>query len=467
MKPLSKNILSLTAADGLGRLLSFIAITYLARTLGAEAMGILAVGMAILAYTSITANAGLPILGTRFVASGIDNKPFLIKRICTARILLSLLSLTIAGCLLWVLLKDEQTRTIALLYLLSLIPSAFFLEWFFQGVNKMTTLAIGRILSMSVYLILILLFVGKQASLFYVPVVWLVSIAVQAVYLWHIYLKEKYYIKETTMGPLNLFPLIKKGIPLAVATLISQIILQFPILYIGFFESKENAGVYSVAFRVVVLLLVLDRVFYTVFFPAISRSVKHSPDQLEIRFNRILKYISTGTFYIATVFILAGNSIFTIIFGPQFHASGIIFQLLVIYFVITVQNSVFTFTMIALGKEKIYTQSLMIGGLVFFAIMLFPLPYPSTIIAPIGLIFFQVTSMLYMMRNLSRKISLKIGRTFFLPLLCTIVLLILYTQLGYDHKLLSLILVLITLPIFAIASGINRSDLTFLKDLLV
>ena len=50
------------------RLIGFLAVTYLARTLGPENMGILAIGMAILTYASIISTLGLPALGVRYAS---------------------------------------------------------------------------------------------------------------------------------------------------------------------------------------------------------------------------------------------------------------------------------------------------------------------------------------------------------------------------------------------------------------
>ena len=53
------------------------------------------------------------------------------------------------------------------------------------------------------------------------------------------------------------------------------------VLHLGFFDTTKNVGLYSVAFRVVVLLLIIDRVFYNIFFPAVSRSFKDSQKHLK------------------------------------------------------------------------------------------------------------------------------------------------------------------------------------------
>ena len=150
MKSLSINALFLGSADIFVRLLSFIAVTYLARTLGPANMGVLAVGMAILAYASIFSNIGLPMQGVRHVAAKTDSIQILIRRICSARFLLSVVTFIISTIILFIWVEEPNTRSVSIIYLFTLFPSALLLEWLFQGLNKMKTLVVGQILGMAV-----------------------------------------------------------------------------------------------------------------------------------------------------------------------------------------------------------------------------------------------------------------------------------------------------------------------------
>ena len=87
---MGSNILSLTSADTASRLLGFLAVAYLARTVGPEEMGLLAAGMGILTWGTILAEAGLPMLGTRTVATSNVAPTNLVRRFITIRLALSL-----------------------------------------------------------------------------------------------------------------------------------------------------------------------------------------------------------------------------------------------------------------------------------------------------------------------------------------------------------------------------------------
>jgi O-antigen/teichoic acid export membrane protein len=55
----------------------------------------------------------------------------------------------------------------------------------------------------------------------------------------------------------------------------------------------------------------------------------------------------------------------TAVFGETFSGSIIVFQVLIGNFLLTLLNSVFTYTLIAMNREKIYTASLLAGMIVF------------------------------------------------------------------------------------------------------
>ena len=94
MKAVLINILSISSADVGTRLIGFLAVTYLARTLGPENMGIIAIGLAILTYASIISTMGLPTLGVRSVSANKSSTMDvgIVKQIITARGFLSVIS---------------------------------------------------------------------------------------------------------------------------------------------------------------------------------------------------------------------------------------------------------------------------------------------------------------------------------------------------------------------------------------
>ena len=466
MKSFRTHMFYLGSADIISRLLGFCAVTYLARILGASNIGVFAVGMSILAYASILINMGLPILGVRSVATKKDTIPNLLKRICFARFFLSIVAFIIGIGMLIILVEEYNIKKIAIIYLISMFPSALLLEWLFQGLNKMKLLSIGRIIGISAYLFIIIGKVSNSEDIYWVPFAWCFGCLIQAIYLWFNY-KKLQIPNDAKKQPLQLFKLIKQGLPLGISELISQSIIQFPFIYLGFFDTTKNVGLYSVAFRVVVLLLIIDRVFYNIFFPAVSRSFKDSKKHLKEGVIWTIKIVTTGSLYVAIFAIIAGKDLFNVIFGPEFRDSVLIFQILLGYFVLTIINSIFTFTLIGIEKEKLYTKSLLIGTIVFFVIIFLPLPFSATLIAPIALCAFQFVSMLVMMKHLKQLLTLNPFIRVFFSVSVAFVFSVCVGPLKSQYPLIvPIFAAVLALPTIAFASGINRADIKTLKVLL-
>lgn len=467
MKRLPSELAALSLSEVGSKLLGLVAITYLARTLGPEGMGIIALGTAILMYGSICADLGLPILGTRTAAGGKFSLGSLRLKISTARFLLSILVVLIGSVLLWISISEPVSRLVSIFYLIGLLPASMTLDWLFQGIRRIGTLAAARIFGMSAYLIMVLTLVGTNNDILFVPIAWGVGVAVQALYLW---LRSRNSIARTnsleTFEP-ALPQLIREAAPLGLANLIAQIVLQFPVIYLMIFESPADAGLYSVAFRVIVVFLMLDRVYYTLFFPIISQSVEEGREVLHRRFQRAIKFIALSGFFLGTVFIISGNTLLPLLFGKEFRASVPIFDILVIYFIVTLLSSTLSFTLIALKKEKLYTQSLLTGAVGFAGILLLPLPGDSQLAAPLALVVFQLITFLVMVRHIQDEIPFSIGRVVLLPMLAVIVLLAGGAVIKHLNPLIvSITIIILALPSLLLAIGFSRNDWHFIRRLI-
>ncbi|MFQ6675145.1 MAG: oligosaccharide flippase family protein [Fidelibacterota bacterium] len=468
MKPLTRNILSLSGAELVSRFLAFVAVAYLARKLGPASMGILAVGMAILTYASIFADAGLPLLGTRQVAGQGNVSGSFMRKLLSTRFLLSGAVLLVAGGIIQLIIDDAATRKVAAVYLVSLLPSALLLDWLFQGLGRMVTLSVGRIVAMATYLICVVGLVNGPAQLILVPIGWIAGIGAHVAYMGLAYGKLPGNVRSADPAPQNRARLIRMGIPLGLANLMAQIVIQFPFLYLGFSISREDAGIYSVAFRGIVLMLILDRVFYTLFFPSIRKSFARGVDHLRKRFQQTLKLIITGGFYLAILAVLAADTVFPFVFGSQFTRSGLVFQLLVPFFVLSLVNSVFTFTLIATENEVSYSRSLAAGALGFFAVLLLPIPVDAVVQVTVALTGFQTVSLVAMLRRMREIIPVDVFRSLLLPTLTSIVLTGILTVWQHHLPVIATVLALVAaLPILGWSAGIQRKDLLDLGRSLI
>ncbi len=463
----SINIIYLFSLEFFVRLIGFAATTYLARVLGTSGYGLINLGLAILGYALLFGNSGLTLLGTRKIASDSANYGNLVSEILSARFYLSIIILIVSYLLISLFISSSETKNIVLIYMLYLIPFAFLLEWFFQGIQKMGAITIGRIIGMASYLLFLIIFVKSEKDTLLTAVGWVIGGAVNSIILWLIFKKtgNKAKIK---LSNFNFIPVVKKSISLSLASIIAGLAVSFPVIYLGIVSTNSNIGIYSAAFKIIILFLTFDRVFNALFFPKIINCISNYPEKLEEIFNSILKIIVAFSLSVGLIEVVGGKFIITLVFGKLFTDSIIIFQLLTGYFTFTLINSVFSFTIIGMNKENIYTIALSIGAAVFVISTIVLYKYLSVQGVALALPFFEITVLFYMALKLKQHIKIKILRNLFTPIAGTyfiILPVLLFIKISLLVKLF--LVLIICFPFILILTGFSVEEVKFIKRVLL
>lgn len=464
IKRTAKNVAALFLGDIFNRLIGFIAVAYLARILGASNFGLISIGLAFLSYFLTISSNGLPTLGVRkIIKCKDDNK--IVGDFISTRFVFSIFVIIIIIAISF-FIKSSQLRSIILAYSLYLFPAAFLLVWYFQAKEQMGLIVSGRAVGMMFYLILILIFVRTNKDIIYVPYCWFVSGLVTSLFFILIYVSKGNRIK-IRFSFYRIKSLFLEAFPLGVANLIGQITLYLPPIFLGFAMSPKEAGFYSAAAKIVILFLILDRVFSFSFFPAISKCATKTPERLNNVFNQTLKWIVIVVILFGFSGILLGKYLVLFVFGKEYLSSVLIFQTIMSYFMITLINSAFTFTLIALKQEKAYTFSLFIGSIVFFASTWFLLKIFGPAGMGIGLGIYQAVVLLIMNNRLKNFLDTKFLRIIVLPLIVSGVIflpLIFIVDLNIIFKIL--IILICVFPISQLI-GIKREELKFLMNKVI
>ncbi|MFZ0454504.1 MAG: polysaccharide biosynthesis C-terminal domain-containing protein, partial [Ignavibacteriaceae bacterium] len=252
------------------------------------------------------------------------------------------------------------------------------------------------------------------------------------------------------------------------ASIIAGLAVSFPVIYLGIVTTNTNIGIYSAAFKIIILFLTFDRVFNALFFPKIINCISNYPEKLEEIFNSILKIVVAFSLTIGLIEIVGGKFIITLVFGKLFIDSVIIFQLLTGYFTFTLINSVFSFTIIGMNKENIYTIALSIGAVIFVASSIVLYDYLSVPGVALALVFFENSVLLYMAIKLKQHIKIKILRNLFTPIAGTYIIILpvlLFIKISLLIKLF--IILIICFPLILILTGFSAEEIKFIKRVLL
>jgi O-antigen/teichoic acid export membrane protein len=463
----SKNMIYLFTGDIASRLVGFIAITYIARILETSSFGIIHIGLAILTYATIIGNSGLTYLGTRNIAGKPETIPEITSRILITRMILSSAAYLAAVVFIHFFLNSEEVKSVTMIYLLYLFPVALILDWYFQGYRQMGIISTGKFIGMLFYLIFILILVRSAGDILNVAWGWVVGGIANALFLWVVF-KFKNYKLCFKYSHLKIKSLLLEAFPLGIATLISQVIIQFPVIYLGWFATTSDAGIFSAAFRVTVLLLIFDRVFYTMFFPVVSRFALQYPERLAEIFNLTLKIITISALTIGLAAILSADYAILTVFGEKFSAAAPVFQILVGYFVLTLIISVFSYTLVGMKRDRTLTRAMFIGMGTFF-ISIFILPRFFNIIGVAGaLTIYELTALTVMASDIKKQLSVNLSKILLLPLLVASLIFLpslLIINIMLPVKLLMTIV--IGVPLLAWLGGIKLDEIRYIKKSLI
>jgi O-antigen/teichoic acid export membrane protein len=361
VKRLSKNLLSLFTADMVRRLLGFISVAYLARILGKEDFGAVNLGFAVLAYGMVLSAAGFPTIGTKKIAQGASLE--IVGQIISSRLISTILVLAIIILAVLAGVEDGIITWLIILFLFSLLPQIFFVDWFFQGKETMGVVSAARILQSVVYLTIVLIFVRTVHNVLWVAVGSICGECAASVLLF-VRFRMKYQGVHIRFAPsLQLF---KQSAPLAIGIILTTLIVNYPVLALGIFKSPSDVGIYSAAGKLVYFVMMGDRILMLLLLPASARKFHDSPKKFQGMLRDSLRWILLISLPIAVGGMLIADDLIRIVFGREYSVSAPVLQVFIWYFFLTMLHTVFTSGLIGVGGEKAYGKIMGITAVAYF-----------------------------------------------------------------------------------------------------
>jgi len=345
-----RNFIYLTLSDAASHFLGFLATIYIARIMGASGFGKISYALAFLNYALLFGNLGLTTIAAREIARDRDNVA-MAGDITGLRLVLSAgIFVLILACGL-IMPGDPVTRTMIVLYGLCVFPFAVYLEFVFQGREEMGYLSLARIVQYGSYVVALYLFLRSSDRILVVPAAFLVSYLLASAFLLAVFFGRGYRLPVRFFVP-TFGKLLKAAIPVGLATLFYQIPLNLAPIVLGIFYAPALVGNFSAGYKIIIFLLIIERVLYYLFLPIVSRQHKEDPERLPRTFSFFLRAIFSLTLPIALGGIVLAPAVIRLIFGPGYESAALVLQILLVYFCATPVNTIFGYGLVALDREK-------------------------------------------------------------------------------------------------------------------
>ncbi len=456
MKAIPRNLFIIFLSDGISRLLGFVTTIIIARALAIEGFGLISYGMAFLNYAILAMNPGLTVIGAREIAKDHTNSS-IVEEVQGLRVMLMIIVFVLFGIGLLLFKGSIQTKHIIMLYLITAIPFSFQLEYVFQGRQEMFVVGLSRFIQALVYLVAVYGLL-RFMDILGVPLAFVFSYAASSLILFSMYLK-KYKRIKINLAFSRWNSIIKASIPVGLATVLNQITLNLPAIILGIFTTNIDVGAYSAAYKIILMLLIIERVFHYVFFPVLTRQYKENPAQLRSSFTLLTKVMAVITSLVLVICFIFTRSIIVLVFGAGYEQSVAVFQILLLYFLLSPLNSIYGYGLVAIDQEKKFMQVITLSSIVSSVLMLLLVQFMKSQGAALALVIGEFLSIMLMTRELMRYQKFSIWtclRGPILALLLSGVVILLLSSLPLIHMFV--IVLLIFSLILVITAHFDKGD---------
>ena len=430
---------------GAGAILTIL----LARLLEPDGYGLLFLTISILSFAELFTKLGISHSAARYIAQYKQSKPELIKPVLTHSMLLLTVSTVLTTSVyvfsipyISLLIDEDGLSTMLYLGTFFLLSSSLtkFFRIVFQGFENIRFSSIinvvNRVMRTILCLTLVLLGFGAGGALIGYVGAFLLSSTLGLIYMWrsHIHgLNCVAYNKEMSSK------IFKYSIPLTVTTAANKIQMQFDKLLIGVFVGSAGVAYYTVAKQVTTFVQTpVEALGFTISPSFESLKVSGEVDSAsklyeEALSNSLILYIPA-----ASGLVVISEPLILLIFGGDYFSSIILLQMLSIYLVLQVITTLTGKGLDYLGKAKARAIVKSITAIINLVLNIVLIPIYGVVAAAISTI---ITYSIYTIAHLiliDGEFDLNWGPIFNRTMLSIVI---------------SLIIVLITLPVIQIFSN--------------
>ncbi|MEO8620096.1 MAG: flippase [bacterium] len=321
------------AVLGLGeaaaRLIGFAGTVYVARRLGADSYGIIAVAAAIVLYFSHVADFSVEVLGARTLAREPGSVDHIAAPLLVARLWLALgciVVLCVAG-LFFLPQPDGAILAVTSLTLLGIAGSTRFV---FLGIERPAAAAVGRVVAELLALALIVVLVRDPGDMSLVPWAHVVGDGTMVVIL-ALVLKRFGYSLRLRRAPEVVRPLFLSAWPLVAHAVLGLAIFNSDLIFLRALKDARTAGMYAAAYTLISFLLNIGVTYGNSLLPVLAREGSDDADPARQRtlFDHAMIQVIAVALPLSAGGCLLADGLMHLVFGAKYVAAVPALQVLI------------------------------------------------------------------------------------------------------------------------------------------
>jgi len=408
----------LFAGEAASRVFGFLTTAVLARRLGLDGFGQIGFAAAVMAYGVVFTDFGLVTVGTRSVARNRSSAGELVGDLTPLRFLLSLGAAAVMVLIALVLPKPAPVKWLLVLYAGAVVIQSVMLEWVFIGAEKMGLVSISRVVTNCAYFGLVLALVRNAESVLLVPVAFGAATALGALVLF-LALVPRFGLPRLRRVTTRWRDLLRSAWPIGAASLLTQLHVNLGLVLLGLVATFQQTGIYNSAYRLVFFLMTLDRVFYTAFFPVVSRFLKDQPGRLAELVGTMVRMILALSLPLCVGAFILARPILGGVFSVQYADAFPVLRILVWFLPLSMFNSLAGYTLLAAGNERRFLRNTAIGVGAAVAFNLVAIPLAGATGAALAIVAGEACLLLVMGQSLLKLVKPRLDSRTLAPLVAS------------------------------------------------
>lgn len=391
----------------LASILPLVTSPYIARTIGADGIGIYSYSYSIAHYFAIFILLGLANYGNRTIASVRNNKDEMSKSFWEIYFMQLSLSVIFIGAYIGYLFFFEHDNfLISSLMTIYLFSAAFDINWFFNGIELFKYTVIRNTVIKLLTVACIFIFVKSSDDIWIYTLIMVGGFLFSQLALWP-YLKKYIYFHLPKVK--DVFKHLKPNLVLFIPVIAINMYKYMDKIMLGMMINKTQVGFYENAEKVILIPMGFITAFGNVMLPKMSNLYANGKnDNAKSYMGLSFHFITILT--LAMAFGLASVSTkFSIIFwGQPFSVCGQIIAVLSISMIfISWPNVIRTQYLIPTHNEKHYIISVIIGAIVNVVVNLIFIKRMQAVGTAIGTVFAEFSVCVYQLWAVRKNFNVK------------------------------------------------------------
>jgi len=364
---LINNFVNLSLLQAANFILPLVTLPYLVRILGPEYIGLLAFATATMAYFVLVTNYGFNLSATRQISINRDD-PRLVEEIFSSvmsvKVLLGIFSLLLMSIVVFTFEKFREDWVIYYLSFGVVIGNILFPVWLFQGMEKMKYIVYLNILSKTIFVVAIFIFVNKKADYVLVPLINSLGYIVSAI-LSLILVRKHYGISFRFQSRNLLKEQLVEGWHIFFSSMAVSVYTISTTFILGILTNNTTVGYYSAGERIVKAVQALYAPASQAIYPYISNIINKSEEEGLRIIRKLSLVIGSVMLLLSSLLFYYSEEIVFILLGEQYRQSIIVVKILAFLpFLISMSNIYGIQTMLNLGRKVAFSRILAIASLI-------------------------------------------------------------------------------------------------------